>query len=92
MRQTIQTQTVSRVRILFLKADGCSIDDIVDKVGINRKSIMPCLNKYTEGSVKNALFDAPGRNRNAEITGDEKAWIINIAYQKPIDFGYDTDT
>ena len=90
--RTIQAQTVSRARILLLKADGCSIDDIADKVGINRKSVMLCLNKYAEGGVENALFDAPGRGRNAEITDDEKAWIINIACQKPIDFGYAVET
>jgi len=90
--RTIQAQTVSRARILLLKADGCSIDDIADKVGINRKSVMLCLNKYAEGGVENALFDAPGRGRNAEITDEEKAWIINIACQKPIDFGYAAET
>ena len=90
--RTIQAQTVSRARILLLKADGCSIDDIADKVGINRKSVMLCLNKYAEGGVENALFDAPGRGRNAEITDDEKAWFINIACQKPIDFGYAAET
>lgn len=90
--RTIQAQTVNRARILLLKADGCSINDIADKVGINRKSVMLCLNKYAEGGVENALFDAPGRGRNAEITDDEKAWIINIACQKPIDFGYAAET
>lgn len=89
---TIQAQTVNRARILLLKADGCSIDNIADKVGINRKSVMLCLNKFAEGSVENALFDAPGRGRNAEITDDEKAWIINIACQKPVDFGYAAET
>ena len=90
--RTIQAQTVSRARILLLKADGCSIDDIADKVGINRKSVMLCLNKYAEGGVENALFDAPGRGRNAEITDDEKGWSINIPCQKPIDFGYAAGT
>lgn len=90
--RTIQAQTVNRARILLLKADGCSINDIADKVGINRKSVMLCLNKYAEGGVENALFDAPGRGRNAEITDDEKAWIINIACQKPIDFGDAAET
>lgn len=90
--RTIQAQTVNRARILLLKADGCSINDIADKVGINRKSVMLCLNKYAEGGVENALFDAPGRGRNAEITDDEKAWIINIACQKPVDFGYAAET
>ena len=38
--RTIQAQTVNRARILLLKADGCSIDDIADKVGINRKRML----------------------------------------------------
>ena len=70
--RTIQAQTVNRARILLLKADGISIDDIADKVGMNRKSVMLCISKYLEGGVENALFDAPGRGRNAEITDDEK--------------------
>ena len=90
--RTIQAQTVNRARILLLKADGLSINDIADKVGLNRKSVMLCLNKYAEGGVENALFDAPGRGRNAEITDEEKAWIINIACQKPVDFGYAAET
>lgn len=49
--RTIQAQTVNRARILLLKAGGCSINDIADKVGINRKSVMLCLNKYAEGGV-----------------------------------------
>ncbi len=58
---------------------------------MNRKSVMLCINKYLEGGVENALFDAPGRGRNAEITDDEKAWIINIACQKPVNLGYSAE-
>ena len=89
--RTIQAQTVNRARILLLKADGVSIDAIADKVGMNRKSVMLCINKYLEGGIENALFDAPGRGRNAEITDDEKAWIINIACQKPVNLGYSAE-
>ena len=90
--RTIQAQTVTRARILLLCADSVSIDAIADKVGINRCSVMLCLKKFREGGIENALFDAPGRGRNAEITDEEKAWIINIACQKPIDFGYAAET
>ena len=90
--RTIQAQTSARARILLLKAEGRPINEIADKVGMNRKSVMLCLNKYAAGGVENALFDAPGRGRNAEITDDEKTWIINIACQKPIDFGYAAET
>ncbi len=90
--RTIQAQTVNRARILLLKADGHPIDDIADKVGMNRKSVMLCINKYLAGGIENALYDAPGRGRNAEITDDEKAWVINIACQKPVDLGYAAET
>lgn len=90
--RTIQAQTVTRARILLLRADAISIDAIADKVGLNRRSVMLCLKKFKEGGIENALFDAPGRGRNAEITDEEKAWIINIACQKPIDFGYAAET
>ncbi len=86
--RTIQAQTVGRARILLLRADATPIDVIADKVGINRCSVLLCLKKFKEGGVENALFDAPGRGRNAEITDDEKAWIINLACQKPVDLGY----
>ena len=86
--RTIQAQTVGRARILLLRADATQIDEIADKVGINRCSVLLCLKKFKEGGVENALFDAPGRGRNAEITDDEKAWIINLACQKPVDLGY----
>jgi len=90
--RTIQAQTVNRARIILLRADGISIDEIADKVGMNRKSVMLCLNKFKNGGIENALFDAPGRGRNAEITDEEKAWIINIACQRPADFGYSAET
>ena len=89
--RTIQAQTVLRARILLLKADGFSIDAIANKVDMNRKSVMLCIKKYLEGGIENALFDAPGRGRNPEITDDEKAWIINIACQKPVDLGYSAE-
>lgn len=90
--RTIQAQTVCRARILLLRDAGTAIDKIADKVGINRCSVMLCIKKFNEGGVENALFDAPGRGRNAEITDDEKTWIINIACQKPVDFGYAAET
>ena len=35
---TIQAQTVNRARILLLKAKGFPINEIADKVGINRST------------------------------------------------------
>lgn len=90
--RTIQAQTVTRAKILLLRATGVTIENIAEKVDLNRKSVMLCINKFHEGGIQNALFDAPGRGRNPEITDEEKTWIINIACQKPTDFGYAAET
>lgn len=90
--RTLQAQVVLRARILLLKADGDSVDAIAEKVDLNRNSVLLCLRKFKAGGIENALFDAPGRGRNAEITDEEKSWIINIACQKPVDLGYSAET
>lgn len=90
--RTLQSQVVSRAKILLLKADGESVNSIADKVDLNRNSVLLCLKKYKTGGIENDIFDAPGRGRNAEITDEEKSWIINIACRKPIDLGYSAET
>ena len=90
--RTSQAQVVNRARILLLKADGKTVDEIADKVGLNRNSVLLCIKKYGEGGVDNSLYDAPGRGRNPEISDEEKAWITNITCQKPIDLGYAAET
>lgn len=90
--RTLQAQVVSRARILLLKADGDSVDTIAEKVDLNRNSVLLCLKKYNAGGIENAIYDAPGRGRNAEITDEEKAWIINVACQKPVELGYSAET
>ena len=90
--RTMQAQIVQRARIILLRADGIPIDTIADKIGINRKGVMLCINKYKSGGTENALHDAPGRGRNPQITDDEKAWIINIACQRPYELGCAEET
>ena len=86
--RTLQAQIVTRARILLLRAQAVSIEAIADKVGLNRCSVMLCLKKFHEGGIDNALYAAPGRGRNTEITDEE----INIACQKPVEFGYAAET
>ena len=90
--RTLQAQLVNRARILLLKESGDSVDAIAEKVNLNRNSVLLCLKKYKEGGIDHAIYDAPGRGRNAEITDEEKAWIINVACQKPSELGYAAET
>lgn len=86
--RTSQVQEVTRAKILLLRAQGHTLDSIATEVGVNRNSVELCVKKYTEGGIKNALADASGRGRKAVITDHDKTWVINIACQKPTDFGY----
>ena len=52
--RTAQTQVSTRARILLLKSEGKRIEEIADKVGLIRKSVMLCLRKYKEGGIENA--------------------------------------
>ena len=75
----------------FVQSNVIAIGGNTDKVGMIRKSVMLCINKYLEADVENPLFDVPNLSQNAKITDDEKAWIINIACKKPVNLGYSTE-
>ena len=85
---TAEARTVQRAKILLYSADGMSNTDIANKLDINRRSVYNCISKYAAAGVDAALADLAGRGRPSAISDDEKAWIISIACQKPITFGY----
>ena len=56
--RTIQAQTVTRAKILLLRAAGVTIENIAEKVDLNRKSVMLCINKFHEGGIQKTWFMA----------------------------------
>lgn len=90
-KPTIEVRTYKRAKILLLKSEGKSYEEIEEKLELTRPSIRLCIDKYLEGGINNALEDKSGRGVKAEIFEDAKLWVINIACQKPKDFGYSAD-
>lgn len=86
--RTIQAQVVDRARILLYKADGVSFDDIATRLNISKRTVRLCISKFNNGGLDSALFDAKRSGRPNEVSDDAKAWIINIACQRPADLGY----
>ena len=86
--RTAEARTVQRAKILLYSYEGMSDTAIADKLDISRQSVVNCILKHRAAGVNAALEDLAGRGRPGTITDDEKAWIINIACQKPIAFGY----
>lgn len=61
---------------------------IAEKLAVSSATVRLCVSKYYEGGIEKALFDAQRPGRPSEITDDAKAWIINLACQRPVDLGY----
>ena len=85
---TAEARTVRRAKILLYSFEGMGDTAIAEKLDISRQAVVNCKAKYFVAGVDAALADLAGRGRPGIITDDEKSWIINIACQKPIAFGY----
>lgn len=85
-----------RVKILLYKAQGLSNDAVADKLGINKRTVLLWVNRYTKRSQDDTLDDllnvAKGRGCKDEITGEAKTWLISVACSKPKDYGYAAET
>lgn len=86
--RTIQAQIVDRAKILLYKADGLTFKAIAEKLDISPTTVQLCISKYKQGGVENALFDTQRSGRPPEISEESKAWMMNIACQRPVELGY----
>lgn len=90
-KSIIEVRVYKRARILLMKSKGLSYEDIENKLDLARPSIRLCIDKYLEGGINNALEYKSGRGVKAEIFEDAKLWVVNVACQKPKDFGYSAE-
>jgi len=84
---TVEARVYRRAKMLLLKSEGLSNEAIALKLDITVPTVRLCLQKYRDSGIQSALEDYSGRGRRAEIFDDSKAWVINIACQKPTNFG-----
>ena len=75
---------------LLLREKGVPINVIIDIVGLTREKISYCIAKLQKEGVKNAIHDAPkrGRSKGSDFSNEEKAWVVNIVSQRPINVGF----
>ena len=86
--RTAQAQTVTRARILLLRDSGETLVSIAEKVGLAVNSVRLCLTKYLEGGVERALSDGARSGRPREIDDADRAFVVDLACQRPADLGY----
>ena len=93
LEQLAQSRTESvaraqRAQMLLRYAEGQSISAAAQALHTNRPRVERCVSKALELGVRAALRDLPGRGRRRSITDEDKAWVVDLACQKPKDLGY----
>lgn len=79
---------VQRARIFLMYMDKRPVSEIAKSVGLSRESVYANIDKALAFGPIAALKDLSGRGVNAEISNEDKAWVINLACSSPQDYGY----
>lgn len=86
--RTAEAREVERARALLAYADGKLISAIARDLRLTRPKVERVVDRALEMGALAALVDRPGRGRDATITADARAWVVEIACIQPKDLGY----
>lgn len=79
---------VERAAMLLAYATNESVSSIARTMQTNRPRVERCIDKALALGVMTALADLPRAGRHPEITPASRAWLIDLACQKPKELGY----
>jgi transposase len=87
--RTEAAHRVQRSRILLAYASGRGVTEIAREVGYSRPTVYAIVKKAVAFGALAALEDLKGtRGRPRAISEGARAWVVNLACQKPNQLGY----
>lgn len=86
--KTQEFRRVQRAKIFLMYMDEKSVLEIAKSVGLSRESVYANIDKALAFGPISALKDLSGRGVSAEISDEDKAWVVNLACSLPKDIGY----
>jgi transposase len=86
--RTESASHIQRARILLMVEDGRTNSQIKEACGASPEVINKTLDRYKTFGAIAALDDLARPGRPAEISDEDKAWIIDLACQSPKSLGY----
>jgi len=86
--KTASFRDVQRAQVLWRYHAGETVSQIARSLTITRKSVLKWIDKALQIGVMVGMKDTPHKPREAVITDDAKAWVVNLACSKPKDCGY----
>jgi transposase len=85
--RTASKREIERAGMLLLFAEGRSILQIRNVLGVSRPTIYKCIDKALAAGVAAGLSDTYHRPKSPEIGDDAKSWVVGLACTKPKDHG-----
>ena len=79
---------VERARMLIAYSDGESVSVIARQLRTNRPRVGRCIDKALQVGALAALDDLPRSGKPATITPEARTWVISLACDKPMAYGY----
>lgn len=86
--RTAEARQVYRAQIIGRYHAGESVSQIARALKTTRKSVLKWIDKALQMGAETGIKDTPHKPREAIITDDAKAWVVNLACTKPQDLGY----
>ena len=86
--RTAEARQVHRAQIVWRYHSGESVSQIARALKTTRKSVLKWIDKALQMGAEAGIKDTPHKPREAVITDDAKAWVVNLACTKPKDQGY----
>ena len=85
--RTVSKREGERAGILLMYAEGRSILQIRNVLGVSRPTIYKCIDKALAAGITAGLSDAYHCPKAPEIGDDAKNWVVGLACTKPKDHG-----
>ena len=79
---------VERARMLLRYRDDPSFFAVGRALGVHHQTVQRCVDRALRHGVAAALDDSPRPGRTPQITGEARAWLVDLACRKAKDLGY----
>ena len=79
---------IERSKMLLEYSQGSTVSAIARQLSTNRPKVERCIDKALQLGPLTALDDLPRPGKPPKITPEAKAWVVNLACQKPKELGY----
>lgn len=87
-----QASKIQRAKILLMYERGEKITHITKQVNATRPLVYRAIDKALEFGALQSLSDLKRSGRSRTIDDSAKKWVLLIACQKPMDYGYAAET